>query len=72
MTEIRIAKRDGGSFDVHYGDRYAEELTFDEMLGMVATLTMPEKPRQREWLKTAEEWQKLQEWREQRRTEATT
>lgn len=40
---------------VSYGDKYADGLTYEEMLGMVAALTMPEPRPTLHWLKTEEE-----------------
>lgn len=45
------------SFNVTCDDgRYAEHLTFEEMLGVVAAAAMPENRRSLAWLKTQEEW----------------
>jgi hypothetical protein len=46
---------------VTYGDKYADGLCYDEMLGLVATITMPEDKRNLQWLRTAEQHQA---WRE--------
>ena len=40
---------------VAYGDKYADGLGYDEMLGLVAAITMPEKCPALHWLKTKEE-----------------
>lgn len=40
---------------VTYGDKYADWLCYDEMLGLVSALTMPEKRPTLQWLKTKEE-----------------
>lgn len=58
---IQIKKDDTNSFTVLHVDdnetiRYAPGLTFDEMLGLVASLTMPESRRCVDWLRTQEEW----------------
>lgn len=41
-------------FDVRLGDKTSGPLTFDEMLGLISALTMPEKRPCLCWLKTEE------------------
>lgn len=43
MRTITIVVRDVGGFDVSEGTRFCSELTWDEMLGQIARLTMPER-----------------------------
>lgn len=58
MTEDIIIKPiEGDCFDVHVGNRSTGQLSFDEMLGVVAQLTMPENKRCLQWLKTEEQHQ---------------
>jgi hypothetical protein len=51
------------SWTVRYGDRYADGLCYEEMLGLVASITMPESFKDRNalnWLKTEQghkDWQ---------------
>ncbi|MFO1066311.1 MAG: hypothetical protein U0892_20835 [Pirellulales bacterium] len=45
----------GNRFDVEHEGRIADGLSFDELLGLVASLTMPEVRPCRAWLKTPEE-----------------
>lgn len=45
---------------VTYGDKYADGLGYDEMLGLVTAITLPEKRPILQWLKTAEQHQ---QWR---------
>lgn len=40
---------------VIYGDKYADGLGYDEMLGLVAAITMPEIRPTLQWLKTKEQ-----------------
>jgi hypothetical protein len=40
---------------VSQGDKYADGLGYDEMLGLVAALTMPEPRPTLQWMKTAEQ-----------------
>lgn len=46
---------------VTYGEKYADGLTYDEMLGLVAAITLPKKRPTLQWLKTAEQHQ---QWRD--------
>lgn len=56
MVDIVIKKIPGtGCFDVVYGDKSTGQLTFDEMLGTIAQLTMPDNKRCLSWLKTKKE-----------------
>lgn len=50
--EIEIVER---SFTVRQGDKFADELTFDEMLGLVACLTVPGDRKCVRWMKTQAE-----------------
>lgn len=56
--EIEVTTRDAGNMDykVSHSGKFADGLTFDEMLGLVASLTMPESRRCLLWMKTQEEW----------------
>lgn len=62
MQPITIEKGDYG-FTVRQGDRYADEIAFDEMLGLVVSLTYPTLGRTpfTNWMRTEEEWK---QWRE--------
>lgn len=42
-------------WDVTIGDRMADNLAYDEMLGLIATVTMPESRPCLQWLKTKEQ-----------------
>lgn len=42
-------------WQVTQGDKYADGLGYDEMLGLVAALTMPENRPTLSWMKTSEE-----------------
>lgn len=53
---ITINRNDAGAFFVLLGDRFQDQLTYEEMLGVVAQATMPANPRALTWLKTASEW----------------
>lgn len=66
---ITIIVRERGGFDVHEGERYSNELTWDEMLGQVASLTHSEISRPRYSMQTPEEWSEWEE-RVKRRTAA--
>jgi hypothetical protein len=53
--DIIIKQLDSDCFDVHIGDKSTDMLSFDEMLGVVAQLTVPENKRCLQWLKTKEQ-----------------
>lgn len=44
---------------VTQGNKYAENLGYDEMLGLVSILTMPEKRPHLQWMKTKEDHEKI-------------
>lgn len=66
---ILIERLAGGGFNVRVGGRDTERLTFDEMLGVVAALTMPadHKDRVSRWLRSAEEREAEEQRRDLRR-----
>ena len=53
--DIIIKKIKGGCFDVHVGNMSTGWVTFDEMLGVVTQLTMPDNRACLRFLKTEEE-----------------
>ena len=55
MNVITITKHDDCGFTVATGQHTAPHLTFEEMLGLVATLTMPPERRCLQWLETQEQ-----------------
>lgn len=54
-VDIIIKRLENGCFDVCVGEKTTDQLTFDEMLGVVAQLTMPSEKRCLQWLKTKEQ-----------------
>ena len=50
MEDIIIKKSEDGCFDIHVGNKSTGPLTFDEMLGTVAQLTVPDTKRCLSWL----------------------
>lgn len=54
MEDIKIIKK-GEVFTIVQGDKSAAELTFDEALGLIATIMMPKEKHCLRWLKTKEE-----------------
>ena len=49
-------------YTVRHGDKYADDIAFEEMLALVAALLMPEdRSRYRAWMKTAAEWEQWQQ-----------
>lgn len=53
--DIIIKQLDNGCFDVQIANKSTDQLSFDEMLGLVAQLTVPENKRGLQWLKTKEQ-----------------
>lgn len=53
--DIIIKQLDNGCFDVHVEDKSTDQLSFDEMIGLVAQLTVPKNKRCLQWLKTKEQ-----------------
>jgi hypothetical protein len=47
-------------WEVRQGDKYAE-LAWDEMIGLVASLTMPEHCPCKQWMKTKEEHERWEQ-----------
>lgn len=43
--DIIIKQLDNGCFDVHVEDKCTDQLSFDEMIGLVALLTVPKNKR---------------------------
>jgi hypothetical protein len=58
IIELREEEEEGGKWKgwcVTYGNKYADGLGYDEMLGLVAAITMPEKRPALHWLRTKED-----------------
>ena len=55
MTDITIKQYDNGYFEVFQGDKSSGELSFDEMLGLITSLTIPERCPCLQWMKTKEQ-----------------
>ena len=53
MEDIIVRKNQDGSFDLHQWEKYAEYLTWHEMLGLLAALTTPSPAIEIHWMKTA-------------------
>ena len=64
---ITISRDHEGSFTVRMGDRWADQLTYDEMLGTVARLTMPGSTPFGGYLKTQREHDALRDLLKQMR-----
>lgn len=61
--DITIKKCKDGSFEVWEGNRYSPNLTYDEVLGVVATLCMSCDAQRihKSWLKTESGWKRYTE-----------
>ena len=55
MIDITIKQYDNGCFEVFQGNKSSDELSFDEMLGLIAALTIPESCLSLLWMKTKEQ-----------------
>ena len=55
MTDITIKQYDNGCFEVFQGNKSSGELSFDEMLGLITSLTIPEHCPCLLWMKTKEQ-----------------
>jgi hypothetical protein len=58
---IVIALHPKGGWNIEHDGKSADRLTWDEMLGLVAQITMPEERRCCQWLKTPEQ---IAAWKE--------
>lgn len=55
MTDITIKQYNNGYFEVFQGDKSSGELGFNEMLGLITSLTMSERRPCLQWMKTKEQ-----------------
>lgn len=55
MTDITIKQYNNGYFEVFQGDKSSGELGFDEMLGLITSLTMSERRPCLQYMKTKEQ-----------------
>lgn len=60
--DIVIKQLPDGGYDVHYGDKRTGMLSYDEMLGLVSSIAMPESRPCLQWLQS-EEWHR--NWEQQ-------
>ena len=56
---IKIIHNKNSSFTVYYKDKYADELCWEEMLGLIASLTISGNRPYQQWLRTEEEHKKF-------------
>ena len=59
MEEIKIIHNENNSFTVSYKDKYANELCWEEMLGLIASLTISSNKPCQQWLRTDEKHEKF-------------
>ena len=55
MEDITIKQYNNGCFEVFQGNKSSDELSFDEMLGLITSLTIPEHCPCLLWMKTKEQ-----------------
>ena len=53
---VEITQQDRNLFTVRRGNQYHDQLTWEEMIGLVAAATMPEPRPCLHWLRTAEQF----------------
>ena len=61
MERIIITQNESGTFNVKQGEKWADNLGWDEMQGLIASMTMPEHRPCLQWLWTEKqhaEWNK--------------
>ncbi|MDE6742086.1 MAG: hypothetical protein K2J58_07125 [Muribaculaceae bacterium] len=63
MEPITIKRNEQGGFDVFQGDRYSDGLAYEEMIGLVVSLTMPEDFSRAHWMKTEEQHRMTEPWK---------
>ncbi|MCM1079111.1 MAG: hypothetical protein NC344_05720 [Bacteroidales bacterium] len=51
MEKIIIEQTQGNGFSVIQGDKYSDKFGYDEMLGLVSALTMPQDRPCLQWMK---------------------
>ena len=61
--KISIEEMEQDGWNVIVGDKYTGKLTFEEMIGIVAQLTVPDNRKALQWLRTREQWDDDERWR---------
>ena len=64
MEDIIVKKLGDNHYEVHQGDKFSSHLGYDEMLGLFASLSMPEKRPCLHWMKSKEQHQKEEDYLE--------
>jgi len=64
--EVVVKFLDGGGFDVHFDGKSTGLLSYDEMLGIVSSICMPEVKRNLAWLQSPEQHEAYRNRRIQR------
>ena len=63
MEPITIEYNESDGFIVRQGDRYADWMNWDEMLGLIISLTAPMNFSRQSWMMTEEQHRKAHYWR---------
>ncbi|MDE7345398.1 MAG: hypothetical protein K2N48_01495 [Muribaculaceae bacterium] len=63
MEPITIEYNEDDGFIVRQGDRYADWMGWDEMLGLIISLTAPKNFSRRSWMMTEEQHRQAYPWR---------
>jgi hypothetical protein len=62
LIETLSSETGFSGWKVSHGDKYADAIGYDEMLGLVAAITMPENRPTLNWLRTADEHKARREY----------
>ena len=63
MAPITIEFNEKDGFIVRQGEKYADWMGWDEMLGLVISLTAPKTFNRASWMMTEEQHRKVHHWR---------
>ena len=61
--EIKVTKLENGLWVISDINKYSSELTYEEMLGLFAALTMPKEPCCLQWMETKEQHEIIEKMR---------
>jgi hypothetical protein len=62
MDDIIVKKLDNNHYEVHQGNKYSDQLGYDEMLGLFVALSMPNNRPCLQWMRTKEQHKQKQDY----------
>ena len=65
MEKIIIEHSEKFGFKITQGDKYSGKMCYDEMLGLISSLTMPENRPNLHWMRTEEEYEVIKKHHEE-------